>query len=365
MPYFIWTAKDKLGKPIAKEVFAETIEESKAILLAEGCTDLQLKSDEIVSVGRSIRGVSGTKASAKQWIQYLNRPSPTFLNTILGGLVVYLPLTLLIVHLLYRGNRVAAIIAGIALIAWFLFTIWLALPGIYYAKLNKAKDWNRWKEVLKLVSILEKIRNIHAIKIPTKELIRVRAHALAGLGRLQEALGTFQQCENHPETPSWLYKAQIAAIYDIAKEYDKGLEYAWKAIEEKQTPALYLDLVNRLLRYKKDTVQAHNVLAKVDKSLLTDIAKPYYSRCLGILAYLEGDYASARRELEASLKIVEENRNRPFRDGHLNMLKGYLCCVFARQGDLTEAEKYFMQARKYLVATDETELLEECQKAIG
>jgi hypothetical protein len=80
---------------------------------------------------------------------------------------------------------------------------------------------------------------------------------------------------------------------------------------------------------------------------------------------LEGDYASARHELEASFKIVEENRNRPFRDGHLNVLKGYLCCVLARQGDLTEAKKYFMQARKYLVATNETELLEECEKAIG
>jgi type II secretory pathway component PulF len=46
MPNFVWTAKDKTGKPVIREVEAGTIEESNQVLLAEGCTDLELKEDE-------------------------------------------------------------------------------------------------------------------------------------------------------------------------------------------------------------------------------------------------------------------------------------------------------------------------------
>src|SRR6266403_783005 len=48
MPNFVWTVKGQSGKPVVREVAAATVEESKAILLAEGCTDLELKTDEII-----------------------------------------------------------------------------------------------------------------------------------------------------------------------------------------------------------------------------------------------------------------------------------------------------------------------------
>jgi transposase len=143
------------------------------------------------------------------------------------------------------------------------------------------------------------------------------------------------------------------------------LEYGWQALEEKQTPVLYLDQANRLLRYKKDTVKAKEILAKIEKDTLTEIAKLGYLRCQGILDYIEGDYASARQELEGFLKIMEHKRNWPFRDGHISVAKGYLCCVLSKQGDLTAAKRSFEQAREYLIATRETELLEECKKAVG
>ena len=53
----------------------------------------------------------------------------------------------------------------------------------------------------------------------------------------------------------------------------------------------------------------------------------------------------------------------PFRDGHISVTKAYLCCVLAKQGNLPAAKQNFAEAEKYLVATGETRLLEQCQKA--
>jgi hypothetical protein len=42
MPSYLWTAKDRTGKSVVRELKAATIEESKAILIAEGYSDLEL-----------------------------------------------------------------------------------------------------------------------------------------------------------------------------------------------------------------------------------------------------------------------------------------------------------------------------------
>src|SRR5882757_1877490 len=53
MPNFVWTVKGQSGKTEVREVAAGTIEESKSMLLAEGCTDLVLKSDEIMDAANA------------------------------------------------------------------------------------------------------------------------------------------------------------------------------------------------------------------------------------------------------------------------------------------------------------------------
>jgi tetratricopeptide (TPR) repeat protein len=188
---------------------------------------------------------------------------------------------------------------------------------------------------------------------------------MAGLGKLPQSLMEFSRFENQPGCPSWLYKAQLAGIYDTAKQHDKALEYAWQSIREKPTPVLYLDLANRYARYKSDPFKAREALAEAEKSTIPDLAEPFYLRCRGISALLEGDYATAQRELHASLAIMQKTPHIPYRDGHISVAKAYMCCVFAKQGDQAAAKKNFVEAEEYLVATGENELLEQCKRAMG
>jgi hypothetical protein len=103
---------------------------------------------------------------------------------------------------------------------------------------------------------------------------------------------------------------------------------------------------------------------EADKSVISEIGKPFRLRCLGIIAYLEGDCGEARRNLEIALQMMEQTRDQPYRDGGISVTKAYLCCVLAKLGDLKAARQCLSEAKEYLVATDESELLADCNEAV-
>jgi hypothetical protein len=185
MPNFLWTAKDNSGKTVAREITADTIEESKAILLAEGCTDLELKTDEIIDAIRE-RSANRIKISAEQRLKHLNNPSNTFSKLIFKiaaqDMWFHSLAILVLAFAVYRGHEAVAMITGISWGGWITAKIWLGLPSIRYARLNKAKDWYRWTEVLTLAEKLERMRSGYIAKLLPLEFPRVRAQALAGMG---------------------------------------------------------------------------------------------------------------------------------------------------------------------------------------
>jgi len=373
MSKYVWTVKNRLGSTVVREVEANTTEESKSALLAEGCTDLELKGDEVMEAATAGMPRKFTflgeqqEVTAADKLKHRGKKPPTFSSALWQGMVETKGLLVLILIIgaweIYRGRMSSLIFLSLGLIAWLAFLVAVRTPSIYYGRLHKAADWYRWQEVLDVVDRLKQIGKFHFIKVPPLELARYRAKALTGLGHLPEALAQFSQFENDPSCPGWLYKASLAGFHDIAKQHDKAVEYNLEAIKEKPIAILYLDLANRYVRYLVDTAKARAALVEVEKETLVDIAKPFHVRCRGILAFLEGDNAAAKEEFETSLALMAKSPHLPFRDGHISVTKAYLCCVLAKQGDLSGAKQNFAEAKAYLIATGETELLEQCQKA--
>ena len=92
MTNYIWKAKDKSGKSVVREVMARTTEESKAILVSEGCTDLELFQDEVMAAATSGMNEGVTvmgeeiKVTAEQRLEQLNKPPLTIWSAIRQGI---------------------------------------------------------------------------------------------------------------------------------------------------------------------------------------------------------------------------------------------------------------------------------------
>ena len=375
MPNFVWPAKNKSGNSVVREISADSAEQAKTQLLAEGCTEIELKENEVIAAIRT--GFHKTKLfgeelkiTAQDRVKHRNKPLLTF-GSALGravvlSLAVGICIILLAAYEIHQGNDFSALILCFGLLTWLGYQICVLLPGIYHRKLLKALDWHRWDEALRLVDRLRQINRIHFIKVPETALTRYRANALAGLGNLSQALKEFAPCENQPGCPSWLHKMLVASIYDTAKQHDKALELVKKSLEEKRTPSVYIGLATRLLRCKKDPAEVKAALAEAEKgTLIEDIERPIVLTCHGVIANLEKDYSAAQKHFQAALEIMERTRHMPHRDGHTNRTKARLSCVVAKAGDLVTARKLFAEAKEYLFETKETELIEECKQALG
>jgi tetratricopeptide (TPR) repeat protein len=188
---------------------------------------------------------------------------------------------------------------------------------------------------------------------------------MAGLGRLPEAVQFYSQFQNQPGAPSWLFKSHLSTLYNIAGDHDKAIALIREAIAEKPDGILHVDLANHLARYKKDPAGARAALQQLDMSVVPEVAKPFVTRCRGIVAWLEGDYQTARQELETAVRLMEVSRHLPFMNGLRCVAKGYLCCVYGKLGDLEAARRHYCEARAYLTVTKETELLGACEGVVA
>ena len=374
MTIYVWTAKNQFGHIVVREVAAESAEAAKTILLAQGYSEPVLKEDDIIAAARpgfpekiTVLGEE-VKVSLEERIKGYDAPPATFWSSLKQGInESKLGCFILIAAAAfagYRGNWTTVVLLMVALVAWLAFILCVCLPSIYYRKLHVASDWNRWNEMLSLVNTLRTIGRFSYIKVPESELIRNRARALTGLGRLDEALAEYNQFEGRPDCPSWLHKLHVGSLYVTAKHFDKAIECNLLSIAEKPTSTAWADLANRYARYQRDPAKARAAMAEADKSPIPEFAKPFRIRCLGIIAYLEGDFASAKRELETAIDMVEKAKGRPFRDGHLAVARAYLGCVLAKQGD-SAGKRHFALAKEYLIATHEDELLAEGRKLMG
>jgi tetratricopeptide (TPR) repeat protein len=375
MTTYVWSATNQAGETVVREIAAATAEDAKFVLLAQGYTHLELKQDEVGSAAlagfpkRHNRLGAEIKENAAERLKHRDNPTTTFLAAWRTGIVqnglIFLGL---VFFTLYSGWRhhwgYAGLYAGgiLALLGYILF---MNLQSVYYQKLICAADWNRWGKVLTLVARLQWVGRLRTVKLSVMELTRYRAGALAGLGRLEEGLALLKTCEGQPDCPGWLHALLVAGLYDIARQPDKAIECNLASLALQPTSVAWLDLANRFVRYPGDAVKARIALDEAEKSPLSDLSQPFALRCEGVIAYLEGDYVLAQRQLETGIAMVEAAKGRPYRDGYLAIARGYLCCALAKRGDLAGANQCFARAEKYLLATGEVELLAECRRLTG
>lgn len=228
-----------------------------------------------------------------------------------------------------------------------------------YLRFVEARAWGRWQEVLRLLPRVRAHMRPHTAAL-------YEARALAGLGHLDEALRVWEPFANSHEIPERRYWSGLAGIFFAARRKDESLaamEKAWTAAAD--DPLVSADLALSLLRRRRDTDRAEQLLKRARSHALSDHADGMIQRVEGMLALERGNLHEAQRLLEESLKKESAIKTNPLARATIDKIHASLAVCHALQNDRALALKHFRRAEPRLRALAEDELLERCQEALG
>lgn len=368
MPTFLWSGKTASGEDVVERVEAGTAEDARKLLEARGWTDLRQHTTEIHDfVSRQATRASDPdlkpNLTPKQELAYLQGTAPGFwanwFNSIRESgttlLMLCLCLGLAIYHQRTFGNIIAITLLVFALAVLVLiypvFHRWFGKTKDAFVKLHTARNWRRWNEVLGYLEALEKAQSLTKIGIGEAEKARYRALALAGLGRLDEAVASFTAAAEKANMPKWLFHSHLAGVYTSAKQYDKGLECYRQALEAAaDKSSVCLDLGVYLVQRFNCPDEARQLLAAAEASQLPELARCYLPYLRGSIALRENDFAAVDLNLREALARFEKHAANKFYifEPSLLICKGYLAISCAALGKKDEARKYFAESGKYL-----------------
>ncbi len=383
MPTFLWSGKDAEGRQQSERVEAENAQAAKAILASRGWTDLELIKDEVgysealrMEPAEWMREEFEKQHTPDKEAAFFKGKDPGLLAQTWTGIKESIRPILVCAALLGWGiysHRMWPIIIGAGGLAVCVFLTpvlhfvfaFFARSSREYSRLNKAKVWARWDEVLHCVEQLRHADRLTGAAVPEIELARCRAQALAALGRLEEGLVEFRKFEGAPKVEHWLYLSLLAGIYDAALQFEKGLELRRQAAAEKpDTSTVWIDVAYASVRGLNRPAEAREALARAEKLAITGLGKPYLFFLRGIILWRERKPTEARQQLDQALVGFQSMARHDLVEGLVLFTKSYLCAVHGELGDLPAARKLFNEVKKFLTAHREEELLKECRAKV-
>lgn len=369
MPTYLWSGKDSTGKKYFERVAANTAAEAKAQLLARGFTELELRTDDIsVAAAQMTHNDTGVRPelSPKQEASYLSSKWAPFWNVLWQSKGTILISAALLAWAIWLGRSTSIVFRAGELLLIPVLMLWFALPSRYYSKLNQAKVDHRWEEMLRLIERLRTLQRWVKFGPGEVELARNRAHALAGLGRLDEAVGEFMEFERHPKLPHWMFLSHLAGICDTGKAHDKATALSEQSAKEHpDTAAVWIDVAYRRARFRKDAAGAREALARAETMEVPALGRAYLPWVRALIAVAQNDLPAAHPLFEETLRGLRPHQHHDLIRGMILIVKSYLCWTLGALGRTAEAKNLFAEVEDWLLSGREAELLANCRRVLG
>jgi tetratricopeptide (TPR) repeat protein len=377
MPNFLWSGKAPSGREEAEEVSAETPAEARRILEARGWTELRQHTTEIadfIQRQQSLISRNKSRLTPKEKLQYRQGTAPglwgNWVKAIGNSGVTFLPLAAVLGWAIYDRQMpedrfwivISAAVLAYGVLLYPVLRWWFRQTKRLFVKLHTARTWHRWDEVLRCLDQLVKAKSKTNIGLNDYSMARYRALALAGLGRLEEAVNGFRTAAEKANTPSWLYQTALAGIYSIARQYDKALETYHTAFEAATDKSIIcIDLAMYLVSRFNRPQEARQLLVQAEKMQFPENAIPHLALLRGVIAWREKNFSEMDRYAREALANFEKHPRAKLYlyEGSILNCQGYLAVSNAALGRKSEARKYFAQIEKYLELKEQNDLISE------
>ncbi len=369
MPEFLFIALDKHRQEVAERFAADTLVQADVALRELGHSRIRFYTDDIGAVSQALFE-SPVKLPALKAIAYTTQPMPGPLRSIwtmskqLGPTLIVIPM--LTVYLVVSGHWLWACVPGSLLAFFMVMPLWITRATRLFTRLNRAKVWQRWDQVLAIAVKLGGIKRGERPSVPAPWVAQMRAEALAGLGRMDEALVMFRGLEDHPKVPRWYSLTMLAAVHSIARNRDRALELMRQAAALKPDSAMIaIDLASLVAEWLQDGPQAGEILEKVVRLPMHELCRPHISQLRGLIAMADGQWPQAVEHLRRAIEEFAIWRSNTLVEGSIFRATVLLCIAEGRNGKRPEARKLLGKVRKFLRALDDRELTQRCMDAAG
>lgn len=370
MSEYLATGRGPEGKKVTERVEADSADEAMEILRDRGFEEIVLHTDD-VSSRYSGQGEVDAFVSPGEYLWFRHMPGAVagfLLVTIKiyqkSWLFYFFELALLL-YRRYEGHPWSAfdsILAGLLVfpMVWALGAQFVGGAARRYQDLIEAAAWGRWEEVLRRA-------DSEGGSVAPEELAFRKGQALAGLGRLDEALRAVEPFSDGEVIPEWLYLSRLPDLYLTAKRPDAALAAIEDAVElAPDNAVVLLDAARMIVWERHDPRRARELLEEGRTHALSDVMEPFATYIEGMIRLEEGQAHEARALLESAYQGAARFRHAsPLMGSALDQMHVSLALACAGEGDTESTRRHYQLARPRLEALKLDESIARCERAVG
>lgn len=357
MPSFLFSAADRADKKIIDKVEAENLSQAKFKLEVQGYSEIsfyqsELNHDVLETFDEGAKKHQGQLLKNQVQMQYDTSLWRHFTVLLKMSLVFWIPCILWAV---YSGTTLSFWTLGIfaGLFVYFF------LPTALYHKLAIAVFMARRREARFWIKVITLFNPISIAKIPKSELAYRTACVEAQEGNLVSALRRIANWRGNPKVSSRMYYTYLYTIHGYAKRYDEVVKYQSASIEDgNEYPEELLDHALTLAWRQNETEKARKLVEMALNKEMSVLSSLFVPLTQGVIEVMEGNFEKAEFYLTDAKRRFEPFSKNDYLIGPRSGLNAFLSIVLRAKGESDEADELLDQARPYLIAHRETELLE-------
>ena len=236
----------------------------------------------------------------------------------------------------------------------------LGLPLHIYNCLLAASAWHRWDRALALARLFRPIAVLMRQRRAAVDVRLRMARALIGKGRPEQAFELVHDLED-----SATDLGQIADLRWAIGAREEAIALKRRAAEATpEHPDGWIDYAGILLEAHR-AHEARGALAKARDLELTTLARLFYEFNEGLIELEDGDPDEAVRRMESAVKGMSEHVRNPLAFAGRLRWTAFLALALAKSGHSERARSCFDECETFLIATEETELLDRCRATVA
>ncbi len=371
MPEYLVTGRNANGKKVTERLDVNSADEAVQVLRERGYDEIVLHTSDVEARYTKQKAVSHF-LNPSEYLWFRKMP-PRLAGFLLVTIKSYqkgwywsVAAVVWLAYRRWRGMMWAPI--DYALVVYLVFPIFWAFlaaqlfrgAGGRYKRLMDAVAWGRWEEVLARADSV-------AGKVAPESIAFDKAKALAGLGRLEEALQMVEPFADGKKIPPWLYWSRLAGVYSTGKHRDESKAAMEKALEfAPDNVTLLVDKADSEVWLRHNPKLARELLTRARAHAISDLIQPFVLKVEGLIQLEEGHAREARELLERAFEKANVFRHAsPMMLMMLDKMHAALALACAAEGDVDAARGHYQLAKARLVALKLDDDLARCEKAIG